>query len=90
MPPGAFTRQLEETLYCPKCDAYYLLHADYEASVNRYFEQETRRHISLLKKAIQRGHLAGHRVTHFETNGVVVTFHAPPNLELSPIPNRIM
>ena len=38
LPPGAFTRQLEDPIYCPKCDAYYLLIADYEASVNKFFD----------------------------------------------------
>ena len=90
LPPGAFTRQLDETLYCPKCSVYYLLHADYEASVNRYFEQETRRHLSLLKKAVMMGHVQDHRVTHFETNGVTVIQHMPAKIELPPMPRRIM
>lgn len=90
LPPGAFTRTLEDNIYCPKCDVYYLLIADYEASVNRYFPQETRRHLSLLKKAVMMGHDYGHRVTHFETNGVVVTRHMPEKIVLPPIPKRIM
>jgi hypothetical protein len=90
MPQGAFTRQLEEPIYCPKCSVYYLLHADYDASVNKFFEQETRRHLSLLKKAVMMGHDYGHRITHFETNGVVVTRHTPEKIELPPIPKRIM
>ena len=90
LPPGAFTRQLDEPVYCPKCDVYYLLIADYEASVNKFFAQETRRHISLLRKAVTLGHSHGHRVTHFESNGVTVIHHTSPKLELPPIPGRIM
>lgn len=90
LPPGAFTRQLDELIYCPKCSVYYLLHADYEASVNKYFEQETRRHLSLLKKAVMMGHDVGHRVTHFETNGVTVVRHTPPNVVLPKMPRRVM
>jgi hypothetical protein len=94
LPPGAFTRTLEEPVYCPKCDAYYLLIADYEASVNKFFPQETRRHLSLLRKAVFQGHSTGHRVTHFETNGVTVISHMPaqpvvPLEELPPVTKRI-
>jgi hypothetical protein len=94
LPPGAFTRTLEEPVYCPKCDAYYLLIADYEASVNKFFPQETRRHISLLRKAVFQGHSTDHRVTHFETNGVTVISHMPvkpvvPLEELPPATKRI-
>jgi hypothetical protein len=90
LPPGAFTRQLDEAIYCPKCSVYYLLHADYEASVNRFFEQETRRHLSILKKAVMMGHDLDHRVTHFETNGVTVVRHVPEKIELPPMPRRVM
>jgi hypothetical protein len=90
LPQGAFTRTLEENIYCPKCDAYYLLIADYEASVNKFFPQETRRHISLLAKAIFQGHSTDHRVTHFETNGVTVISHTDIKPEIAPISNRIM
>jgi hypothetical protein len=75
LPPASFHRTLEESLYCPKCEATYSLMADYDWAISRHFEEESRRHISLLKKTIFRGHGAGHRVTHFETNGVVVTGH---------------
>jgi uncharacterized C2H2 Zn-finger protein len=90
LPQGAFTRQLDELIYCPKCSVYYLLHADYEASVNKFFEQETRRHLSLLKKAVMMGHDVGHRVTHFETNGVTVERHAAAKVVLPPVPKRVM
>ena len=75
LPRAAFHRTLEDPLYCPKCDATYSLVADYDWAVSRHFEEESRRHISLLKKTIFRGHGAGHRITHFETNGVVVQAH---------------
>jgi hypothetical protein len=90
LPQGAFTRTLEDTIYCPKCDAYYLLVADYEASVNKFFPQETRRHISHLRKAVFQGHSTDHRITHLETNGVTVISHTVQKVELPPIPNRIM
>jgi hypothetical protein len=78
LPPATFHRTLEEHLYCPKCEASYVLHVDYDWAISRHFEEESRRHITLLRKTIFRGHLAGHRITHFETNGVVVTGHTPP------------
>ena len=73
LPEGAFLRWLEEWLTCPKCDATYSLVVDYNASVGRFFDEESRRPILLLRKAIFLGHSDGHRVAHFETAGVVVT-----------------
>ena len=35
----------------------------------------------LTRKAIFAGHSTDHRITHFETNGVVVTGHAKPKQE---------
>ena len=75
LPPWSFHRTLEEFLYCPKCDATYSVLADYEWAVSRHFEDESRRHIMLLKKTLTRGHAVGHRITHFETNGVHVVAH---------------
>jgi hypothetical protein len=46
--------------------------------VTRYFQDESRRHLSVLKKAITQSHGEGHRITHFETNGVAITRHTPP------------
>jgi hypothetical protein len=37
--------------------------------------------VRMLKKAIQMGHAAGHRVTHFETAGVVVKSFVVPEGE---------
>jgi len=72
LPEGAFHRWLETPLGCPKCDVSYSLVADWEWANGRWFEEESRGPIRMLKKAIQMGHSSGHRVTHFETSGVVV------------------
>ena len=45
---------------------------DYDQFVGRFFDDESRRPIMLLKKAVFMGHGNDHRVTHFETEGVVV------------------
>jgi len=83
LPPASFHRTLEEPIYCPKCDATYNLVVDYEAAVSRHFEQDSRRHITMLRKAIFAGHSTDHRVTHFESNGTIVTPHVP---EPKPVP----
>jgi hypothetical protein len=75
LPEAAFHRTLETQLVCPKCDATYNLVVDYNASIGRFFEEESRRPIMMLRKAIMLGHGNGHRVAHFETAGVVVTSH---------------
>jgi hypothetical protein len=77
LPDAAFHCWLEEPLICPKCDASYNLVCDYNQSVSRFFEEESRRLILLLKKAILLGHANGHVVPHFETAGVVVTSFMP-------------
>jgi len=86
LPPAAFHRTLEEPIYCPKCEATYMLVVDYDWAVSRHFESESRRHITLLRKTIFRGHSHGHHITHFETNGVVVTLHAAPVPAVLPAP----
>ncbi len=78
LPPATFHRTLEDPIYCPKCEAAYSLVADYDWSVSRHFEAESRRHLAILRKSIFLGHGDGHRATHFETNGVVVTTHNKP------------
>ncbi len=78
LPEGSFHRWLEEPLICPKCDATYNLVCDYNQSIGRFFEEESRRLIMLLKKAIFLGHGNDHKVPHFETAGVVVTSFLPP------------
>ena len=77
LPTGAFHRWLDDQLACPKCSATYNLVCDYNAAISRHFEEESRRLILQLKKAIFLGHGNGHRVAHFETAGVVVTSFLP-------------
>ena len=55
-----------------KCDVTYNLVAEWDWATSRWFDEESRGPIRMLKKAIQTGHGAGHRVTHLETSGVVV------------------
>jgi hypothetical protein len=91
LPPGAFHRTLEEQIYCPKCEATYSLVVDYDCAISRHFPSESRRHLSLLRKAITQSHSTDHRITHFETNGVIVTAHTPPKPPpLSSMPRVIM
>jgi hypothetical protein len=73
LPEAAFHRWLDDQLICPT----YNLVCDYNASVGRFFEEESRRLIMLLRKAIFLGHGNGHKVSHFETAGVVVTSFLP-------------
>ena len=72
LPDAAFHRTLETQLGCPKCDAAYNLVVDFDWASARWFEEESRASIRMLKKAIFMGHAAGHRISHFETAGVVV------------------
>jgi len=93
LPAAAFHRTLESPIYCPRCEATYFLIADYDWAISRHFEEESRHHLMLLRKTIKIGHDHGHRITHFETNGVVVTRHtlpeAPPSVEdLKPLTQR--
>ena len=52
LPEAAFHRWLEDPLICPKCSASYNLVCDYNDSIGRFFEEESRRLILLLRKAI--------------------------------------
>jgi hypothetical protein len=79
LPPASFHRWLEDPIYCPKCDASYNLVVDYDHAINKFFPEDSRRHLSLLRKSVFAGHGADHRITHFETNGVVVVSHTKPN-----------
>jgi hypothetical protein len=72
LPDAAFHRTLETQLGCPKCDVSYNLVVDWEQASSRWFEEESRSLMRMLKKAIHMGHASGHRVSHFETSGVVV------------------
>jgi hypothetical protein len=77
LPEAAFHRWLETPLGCPKCDVSYNLAVDWEWATARCFEEESRRPMRMLKKAIHMGHGSGHRVSHFETAGVVVRNFEP-------------
>jgi hypothetical protein len=72
LPPAAFHKWLEEPLRCSKCDVIYNLVADWDWAVSRWFPEESRGPIRMLKKAVQMGHGSDHRVTHLESSGVVV------------------
>jgi hypothetical protein len=93
LPPATFHRWLEDPIYCPKCEATYTLVTDYDAAISRHFEDDSRRHLAILRKAVMLGHSTDHRITHFETNGVAVTGHTlekPISLEaLKPVTKRI-
>jgi hypothetical protein len=78
LPEGAFHRTLETPIGCPKCDVSYNLVVDWEWANTRWFAEESRGPIRLLKKAIQMGHGSGHRVSHFETSGVAVRSFTEP------------
>jgi hypothetical protein len=77
LPPAAFHRTLETPILCPKCDVTYNLVVDFEQSNGRWFPDESRALITLLRKAVFMGHSTDHRVTHFETSGVVVKSFTP-------------
>jgi hypothetical protein len=77
LPEAAFHRTLETQLGCPKCDVTYNLVVDWEHATSRFFEEESRAPIRMLKRAIQMAHGTGHRVTHYETSGVVVKSFVP-------------
>jgi rubredoxin len=77
LPPATVHRTLEDPIYCPKCEASYNLIVDYDQAISRHFPNESRRHLTMLRKAVMMGHSTDHRITHFETNGVTVISHAP-------------
>ena len=72
LPGGAFQRWLESPMSCPKCDVSYTLVVDWDQSNDRFFTEESRPHMAQLRKAIMMGHGNNHKVTHFETSGVMV------------------
>ncbi len=72
LPEGSFHRWLETTLGCPKCNVSYSLVVPWDQATSRWFDEESRGPIRMLTKAIQMGHASGHRVSHFETSGVIV------------------
>jgi hypothetical protein len=78
LPEGSFHRWLETPLGCPKCDVSYNLCVDWDKANDRWFPENSRALITLLKKAIFMGHGDDHRVTHFETEGVIVKSFSVP------------
>ncbi len=84
LPPGAFHRTLDDPLHCPKCEATYNLVADFDQSTSRFFGESSRPLILMLKKAIFLNHGDEHRVTHFETSGVVVRAVGPASQAVAP------
>ena len=95
LPPATFHRTLEEPIYCPKCEATYMIVADYDWVTSRHFEEESRRHLAMLKKAIFLEHSSDHRTTHFESNGVITSRHvkpapAPSLTDVPPVSRHIM
>ena len=78
LPPASFHRWLEDPIYCQKCEATYALVVDYDDAISRHFENDSRRHLTMLRKAVMLGHSTDHRISHYETNGVVVTSHVLP------------
>lgn len=83
---GSFPRTLEAQLICPKCDATYSLIVDWDQTTGRWFAEDSRPLIQLLAKAIFMGHSTNHRVTHFETAGVVVESVTLPHPQPTPPP----
>jgi hypothetical protein len=90
LPEAAFHKWLETPLGCPKCDVSYNLCVDYELANSRWFEESSRGLIAMLKKAIFLGHGTDHRVTHFETEGVVVkSFTLQDEAKRAELPRRL-
>ncbi|MDP9037740.1 MAG: hypothetical protein M3O02_00525 [Acidobacteriota bacterium] len=78
LPEGSFHRWLEMPLGCPKCHVTYSLVVPWDEATGRWFDQESRGPIRMLSKAIHMGHSTGHRVSHFETSGVIVKSFTGP------------
>jgi hypothetical protein len=78
LPGESFHRWLETPLLCPKCDVTYNLAVEWEQATDRFFDENSRPLINLLRKSIIMGHSRGHKVAHFETNGVVVKIVTAP------------
>jgi hypothetical protein len=78
---GSFHRWLETPLACPKCDATYNLAVDWDQSIDRWVPETSRPLITLLKKAIMMSHSTNHRITHFETEGVIVESVTPTSTQ---------
>ncbi len=72
LPIHSFERVLDTALLCPRCGVAYNLVVDWDEAADRWFPETSRPLIRLLSKAIHMGHGNDHRVSHFETAGVVV------------------
>ncbi len=91
LPPATFHRWLEDPICCPKCEATYMLVLDYDQAISRHFATDSRRHLQMLRKAIMLGHATNHTISHYESNGVVVTAHVPAKPDpLPPMPRHLM
>ena len=92
LPMGAFHRTLEDPLHCPKCEVTYNLVVEFDQAVDRFFPENSRQLIMMLRKAVLRSHDSDHRVTHFETSGAIVRSFtkAEPLPELKPATKHIM
>jgi hypothetical protein len=82
LPPASFHRTLETPILCPKCDVTYNLIVDFDQTNSRWFPDESRALIMLLRKAIFMGHSTNHQITHFETSGVIVKSFTSPQKHL--------
>jgi hypothetical protein len=94
LPSGSFPTTLGTQILCPKCDVTYNLIADWDQANDRWFEERSQALIRMLRKSVALGHGTDHRITHFETEGVVVTSHikeAPPEplTDLKPLTRTI-
>jgi len=86
LPMGAFHRTLEDPIHCPKCDVTYNLVVDWDQATDRFFAEDSRQLITMLRRTILRGHDAGHRITHFETSGAVVRHYTKDDAMPEPKP----
>ncbi len=72
LPPAAFHRWLDQPIGCPRCSVQYHMVRGWDHTTSRFFERESQPLVRLLTKAVLMGHADNHRVSHFETAGVVV------------------
>jgi hypothetical protein len=56
----------------------YNLVAPWDEAVSKFFPESSRPLVTLLRKAVFLGHADNHRISHFETSGVVVRSITPP------------
>ena len=68
---NTFARVLEQPLACPRCDTTYTVAVDWINPTTAGSPKPPAPHHPPLKNH-HHGHGAGHRVTHFETEGVIV------------------